>query len=514
MSRSSLLATIAPREWPATVWVVLLTTTAVLFYRVFWRPAIPKNAPAWYKKGDWPIFGNVDFYYGKRADFYRDAIKASKTGNFSFYVGKKLIIGTSGPQGRKLFFESKDLNFPQAFAELLTGQPQAPESDGDDFSQLFSKCLVSLMKKENFVKNLDLLTGDTRAACDALAAVPPSAADPEWRVLDPFEAFYDIVYQLTMRTVGANDIAEDPKLLRYTLDIFDWFEKSDSFIKVHFPWLPTINHALRMYYGAKLAFVFRGIIENRKKTGTRGNDALQFLVDKGLNLRDIVGFEIGALYAGQLNSGINAAYLQVFLTQSPEWMARLREEVDTAISRHRMTASQSREDVLASLTIDEWEAEFPLIDLALRETIRFCMPGATFRKNVSGHDVPIGDTGEVVPNGAFLTYPIADIMLGEWYTNKHEWNPGRYLEGRAEDKKVPHGYMGWGSGRHPCLGMKFAKLEMALITAYFVGLFDFELSDREGNHVESKEPIRMDPNLHSAKKPSKNVYLRYKPRVD
>lgn len=147
---------------------------------------------------------------------------------------------------------------------------------------------MPLMKKDNFVKNLDLLTGDTRAACEALAAAAPSAADPDWRVTDPFESFYEIVYQLTMRTVGADDIASDPKLLKSTLSIFDWFEKSDSFAKVIFPWLPTVNHYLRLYYGAKLAFVFRDIIERRKKTGIKGNDALQFLIDRDLSLANIV----------------------------------------------------------------------------------------------------------------------------------------------------------------------------------------------------------------------------------
>lgn len=62
--------------------------------------------------------------------------------------------------------------------------------------------------------------------------------------------------------------------------------------------------------------------------------------------------------------------------------------------------------------------------------------------------------------------------------------------------------------------MKFAKLEMALITAYWVGLFDFELSDKDGNPVVPKEHPMMDRNLHSAKKPEKNMYLRYKVRED
>ncbi len=140
----------------------------------------------------------------------------------------------------------------------------------------------------------------------------------------------------------------------------------------------------------------------------------------------------------------------MFLTQNPEWMARLREEVDGVVAKHRTSPSQSCADVLGTLTIEEWEGEFPLIDLALRETIRFCLPGATFRKNMSGHEIPIGESGEVIPDGAYVIYLVEDCMFGDWYTEKTKWNPSRYFEENAEDKKVPHAYMGWGSGRHPC----------------------------------------------------------------
>ncbi|KAI1328546.1 cytochrome P450 6A1 [Xylariaceae sp. FL0255] len=503
-----------PQEWPATVWVLVLTTAVTTFFKVFWRPALPKNAPVWYKKGDWPILGTLDFYYGRRCDWYKEAIASSKTGNFSFYVGKKQIIGISGNEGRKFYYESKDLSFSDGFAELLTGQPAQPTDryGREDFSVMFSKNLVPMMKKENFVKNLDLMTGDTLAACNALAAAPPAKANPKWRVTDPFESMYEIVYQLTMRTVGANDIAENPKLLKKTLDIFDWFERADSYLKVIFPWLPTPNSLLRLYYGAKLAFVFRDIIEKRKKTGERGNDALQFLIDRDNTLSDIVGFEIGALYAGQLNSGINAGYLHVFLTQNPEWMARIRGEIEEAVARHRTDPAQSRADVLGTLTVEEWESEFPMIDLALRETIRFCLPGTSFRKNMSGRDIPIGNSGEVVPNGAFAAYLVQDSMFGDWFSDAATWNPARFFEENAEDRKVPHAYTGWGSGRHPCLGMKFAKLEMAFIAAYFVAMFDFELSDADGNQVKSVPGMNF--NLHSAKKPETPIYLRYKPRTD
>ncbi len=62
------------------------------------------------------------------------------------------------------------------------------------------------------------------------------------------------------------------------------------------------------------------------------------------------------------------------------------------------------------------------------------------------------------------------------------------------------------------VGMKFAKLEMALITAYWVGMFDFEFADRDGNRIAPSSPLMMNRNLHSARKPEQNMYLRYKPR--
>lgn len=60
--------------------------------------------------------------------------------------------------------------------------------------------------------------------------------------------------------------------------------------------------------------------------------------------------------------------------------------------------------------------------------------------------------------------------------------------------------------------MKFAKLEMALITAYFVAMCDWEMSDANGNPT-STPPAPPDRNKPSAQKPAKNVYIRYKARA-
>lgn len=48
-------------------------------------------------------------------------------------------------------------------------------------------------------------------------------------------------------------------------------------------------------------------------------------------------------------------------------------------------------------------------------------------------------------------YDMDDIHLdASIYADPRKWDPSRYLPGREEHKKQAHGYLGWGSGLHPC----------------------------------------------------------------
>lgn len=159
-----------------------------------------------------------------------------------------------------------------------------------------------------------------------------------------------------------------------------------------------------------------------------------------------------AVLAGQLNSGWNAAWVFCFLALEPHWMHEVRHEVDVAVSKHRTSPGQKPIDVLRKMSIDDWERDFPLINACLHESIRIVTVGAGFRKNISGKDVEIGRTGEVIPKGAFAAFHIDQIHMDPAiYTNPTKFDPSRFLPGREEEgKKVPLAYAGWGQGRHPC----------------------------------------------------------------
>ena len=140
--------------------------------------------------------------------------------------------------------------------------------------------------------------------------------------------------------------------------------------------------------------------------------------------------------------------------------------------------------------------------------MRMNSTGNAFRKNASGAEIPIANSKEVIPPDAYVTYPLYDIHMNpSVYANPTKFDPSRFFPERAEDKKTPHAYVGWGSGRHPCLGMRFAKLEQNMIAAYFIASFDFQLTDRSGKPVS--EVTVVDRNAHSAVKPKQRPYLKY-----
>lgn len=228
----------------------------------------------------------------------------------------------------------------------------------------------------------------------------------------------------------------------------------------------------------------------------------------------VIQFVLGALFAGQLNSGINAAWFFIYLATNKEWYNRVQAEVDGVLARHKDISkpNQTKEEIFASLNVETWESEFPSIDLVLRETIRLQTVGTAFRHNISGKDVVISKkTGEIIPKDAFAMYLVDDVHMNpEVYSNPEEFDPGRFE--RGEDKKVHFGYIGWGAGRHPCLGMRFAKLEMMIIGAVFVSLFDYEAQDGQGNTLK-KAPLT-NRQKFTAHKPAYQVKLKYTLRED
>ncbi|KAG6887785.1 hypothetical protein C0995_012765 [Termitomyces sp. Mi166 len=104
--------------------------------------------------------------------------------------------------------------------------------------------------------------------------------------------------------------------------------------------------------------------------------------------------------------------------------------------------------------------------------------GTFLRRNL-GKDMEI--EGATIRRGEFVAFSGADVHHDpEIYPEPLLFDPGRYDEGRAEDKKVPLGYVAWGAGRHPCAGMRIASLEIKLVLALIFAGYNFEIVNAAG----------------------------------
>lgn len=357
----------------------------------------------------------------------------------------------SGDKSRQFFFESKDLGFAEGYAVLFGQAPKVQAHDSgvgkvqeEDANNHFSRRLTYLLKNEQFRRKLPTLRSDVHEALDDIRNDPSG-------VTNPFDSLYRLIFRLTIRMVGADEIAEDPKALAETLRLFEMIDNSATMISVMFPKFPSPAVLKRSYAGARLYFMLENIIKTRQSSDEKHDDALQYLLDQGDRTFKVVEFIVGALFAGLLNSGINAAWTACYLATSSEWLARTQEEVRSVAAKYARDPKAPLRHQLDDVPLEAWENEFPNIDLCLRDSIRLNLLGAAMRRNVSGKDL-LTPSGEIIPPGAFVTYATGDVHLDpEVYSNPHAWDPSRYLPDRAEDKKKDiHPWVGWGSGRHPC----------------------------------------------------------------
>ena len=301
---------------------------------------------------------------------------------------------------------------------------------------------------------LPRLLTDTVEALNEIEVANPS------RSMLPFEVIYNLVFRLTVRTVGCVEFADDPKILHTMRRHFERMEESFTPASITTPtWFITLGRLKRLYSGIALHMQVRNVVRQRRRDPGRHrhHDTLQLLIDQGDSEKAITRFIISAIFAGQSNTGIAAAYTICYLATNEVWMAKVRSEIEAVANAGDCG---DIEDALLKLPVSEWLERFPVIDLCIRETIRLTLIGCAFRRNVSAQAIVLGseDHGgrtQVVPPGWYAAYHLNDVHRDEnIYRDPEEWDPSRYLEGREEHLKAPLGYVGWGHGRHACLGKR------------------------------------------------------------
>ncbi|KAF8156012.1 cytochrome P450 [Crassisporium funariophilum] len=444
-------------------------------------------------------------FFTKRYDFLRGHFKATGEKIFRFRVLQHRVYALKGEQTRKVFFTDQGLDMKEGYRILMGGAPVLDdinvkaENDDKDGVSGFVKRLLLLLRKDRVTDVLPVLLEDVNRRMKGWGA--------EGKI-NPFKEVYDLVFQMTVRMATCRELSEDQEAIdRLTQHYWD-LEKAATPVALLLPWFPGPAKKAKEKATMDLYLLISSYVDLRRKASTPSMDPIDILIQNGYNNETIIGTILGIVFAGVINTGMNSCWALLYLGANPTWKQKAADEYKALVDKYTNTLStEPLYKRLSTIPLHAWEDELPSMDLIIRETLRLSMSGTALRRNL-GEDITIGHA--VIKRGDFLAYSTADVHLNpSIYSNPATFDPERYNESRQEDRKEHFGYVGWGVGRHPCAGMKIAKLEMKLVLAMLLLGYDYELVNGAGQYPKSlPEQDRND--IQQARPLGDPCYLKFK----
>jgi sterol 14alpha-demethylase len=249
-------------------------------------------------------------------------------------------------------------------------------------------------------------------------------------------------------------------------------------LSVMFPNLPLPYHRRRDAARRTMAEIFSKIIDARRSSGKKEEDMLQVLIDakyqkveggRQLNDEEITGLLIAILFAGQHTSTITSSWTGLQLIHAKDtYYAAAVEEQRRMLAQHGDTIDF---DVLNSMDV---------LHRSIHEALRLGPPLPLVMRYAKESFTVTTSQGKeyVIPKGHIVTAsPTFSHRLQHVFKNAEEYQPDRFAPPREEDKSRPFSYLGFGAGRHACMGQQFALLQIKTIWSVLLREFDFELLD-------------------------------------
>ncbi|KAJ7359489.1 cytochrome P450 [Mycena albidolilacea] len=490
-------------QWsPATIVAVSLLCFSTLFTVYRTRSQRGNSSQRIPEVGEFLPLLTAWSFFAKRRDFLWENFKKTGAQIFRFRVLRHHVVAMKGLEARKMFFNEKALDLFEGVKIFSYTGPNMRDIDvaaAEQSNQFLMKQFANLVSKERLVDVLPAMLKDT----DALMA--------QWGAegtLDPFKELNDVVFQLIVRMGSCRELAEDRDVVSRMSVCLDNLEKNGTPIAHLLPWFPSPARRAIVRNNRALFELVKPFVEARRAATERTTDTIDLLLQAGFPLDNVVELVLGVINAGYVNTGMNVGWTAIFTGMHPEWKDKLAAEFQALLANHTENSSLPIHERLASIPLNVWEAELPVMDVVMRETLRMTMGILSLRRNL-GADVSVGD--KTIQTGEFLAYPMEDVHYDpEIYSDPHAFDPRRFDEGREEDKRAPLAFLAWGGGRHVCLGMRLAKLEVKLVLAMFFLTFEFQVVDAAGRVPKSLP--RVDFNDLQRPRPQKGnpCYIKFK----
>ena len=249
-------------------------------------------------------------------------------------------------------------------------------------------------------------------------------------------------------------------------DAYHDLQKGINTLGFFLPRLPTPAHRSRDRARVQVADLFSRIMTARRHADDRPDDFMQSLMDasysdgRALSDDEITGILLTVLFAGQHTSAVLATWTGLELVRASQYLARVRDETKAIYGE---TASISLDGLKQQVTMEH----------AVRECERLHPPLILLIRKVLN---PMRYGDYVVPSGSLaMVSPAVSHRLPHLFADPDRFDPDRFAPPAREDKQHHYSLIGFGGGKHRCMGKHFAEMQVKAIWTVLLDRFDFSL---------------------------------------
>ncbi len=258
------------------------------------------------------------------------------------------------------------------------------------------------------------------------------------------------------------------KLNREFADLYHDLERGVHPLAYFFPNAPIPTFLRRNRARVRMRELLSVIIAERRRGSVVGEDFLQTLMDAnyrdGRKLTDdeITGLLLAIVFAGHHTSAVLATWTGVELLQHPQYLPDILAEQEKVHDNRsdRVTSESLRKIPHLEHAVMEAERLHPPLVLLMRKALQ----DFHFRDYV----IPAGDL--------IIASPLVSNRSDKVFSNPQVYAPERFAPGREEHKKHPYSMTTFGGGKHICMGLHFAHMQVKAIWSVLLQQFEFELA--------------------------------------
>jgi sterol 14-demethylase len=447
----------------------------------------------------WPIIGCVEFYFGKAP--FLDKI-ANLGPLVEFRVLHLRIFHVQGIEEITKIANASEtsLSFNHATPLIIGGQ--IPNAEEIKNTPAVMKPIVQFLTPQLMQKKLPLLIKDV---INSIQSIPESGE------FDPFDFLYQVAFLLSTRMISADEFCE-PQMnskLRKLIDSFD--ENSAGFTPL-IPLVPTPWKFKAVTSVLQIINIFKKTVQERNICKKENTDFLNFIIQKENGCPDELHytFLLVALWVSVVNTGYSTAWSVLHLLENPDWLNQVMLELQKVVADDLHDGDVSQIHCLYSdlqkLSINGWN-NLGLMDRVIQETVRLHIVGVIHRRVVK--------RGQIIyrhelPLGSFIVYSMRMLHLDtKVFPQPNTFNPDRWLNEQLF-KEQRYYFTGFGTGKHPCVGKKLAKLEMKIILALTLSKWNMNVFVKDSG---VKPYLQVDPAALTAPSPlQKGIRISYRPK--